>query len=124
MKMKAKYNVNVIAKHLKSAKQGGGTYSNEQDEMIQLASELIVLRRKMFDEIMSADSLTVTKITTMGEQQMMVSPLVAQYVSIAKQGQAALKALGMNMDSRVLKDGGGDPLSDFMKAINEYEDDC
>lgn len=96
-----------------------GKYSPELSLQAGLVAQLLVRIETLAEEIFSDDYSTVnTELSREGNPRELLNPKDRLYLELMKQAQAALKALGMNTDSKERKTD-NDSFSEFMQNFNE-----
>lgn len=95
-----------------------GKYSPELSLQVGLVAQLLVRIDALAEEIFSEGYSTVSvELSREGNPREMLNPKDRLYLELVKQAQAALKALGMNTDSKERKTDGGDAFAEFMKEM-------
>ncbi len=97
-----------------------GRYSESLRYQIDNVAQLMLRVEELKQEIFSKDHKCVNVETSReGNVRESVSPKERLYLEYLRQMQYALRALGLNMDSKAQKDGGSDGLDEFMKSMKE-----
>lgn len=95
-----------------------GKYSMDMNYQIETAAELLVRRDLLKQEIFDKEHTSVNVETSReGNVRESVSPRERLYLEYVTKCQSALRALGMNMDSKNLKQSGNDGFEDFMEQF-------
>ncbi len=94
-----------------------GKYSPDLAQQVDIAAKLYV-RLHEYERRMSDDEyeILITETSREGHARVSVNPLEATYKMYLEQYQAALRALGMNADSKGRKQS-SDALGAFMKKF-------
>lgn len=120
-----KSKVNAITKKKIAAKKSyitrllkkQGKYTPELSMQVKIAAQLLVRVDMLADEIFDADYKPINvEISREGNERQTINPKDKLYKDLVQQSQKALRALGMNTDSRERKtdnDGFGDFLKQF-----------
>lgn len=97
-----------------------GRYTLDMNFQVEAAAELIVRRDLLKQEIFSSGHSCVNVETSReGNVRESVSPKERLYLEYTTKCQSALRALGMNTDSKDQKKGGADGFEDFMSQFKE-----
>ncbi len=97
-----------------------GRYSESLRYQIDNVAQLMLRVEELKQEIFAKDHKCVNVETSReGNVRESVSPKERLYLEYLRQMQYALRALGLNMDSKAQKDGGSDGLDEFMKSMKE-----
>lgn len=97
-----------------------GLYDDTKDYQIEIAASVItklrLLRREMFDV---NHHTIITERSREGNKREVVSPLENQFKQYLTSAQAALRALGLNTDTRQKVETDGDDMKEFYSAMDE-----
>lgn len=97
-----------------------GKYSLDMNYQIETAAELIVRRDLLKQEIFDKEHSCVNVETSReGNVRESVSPRERLYLEYTTKCQSALRALGMNTDSKNQNKAGADGFEDFMTQFKE-----
>ena len=90
---------------------------------VDIAAQLLVRCDIIAEEMASEGYKSVNvEISREGNNRESINPKEKLYLSLLEQSQSALKALGMNTDSKDRKPG-DDGLSDFMAQFKDNDDE-
>lgn len=108
--------------YLTKVLRDAGHYWPELAMQIDIAAKLYV-KIEQLEEKMNSEEYTPVMIweSREGAQRSSVNPLEELYSDYLSRYQAALRALGMNTDSKERKTDGADGLKDFMSQFKEEE---
>lgn len=108
-----------IVKVLKSQ----GKYIPELFVQIELLANLLMQLEKL-NLKMSAENYSpiITEVSREGNERAVINPIETLYLQYYDRAQRAIKALGMNTDSRGIKIE-SDNLRDFIDAVSNADDD-
>ena len=94
-----------------------GKYTAELTYQVTITAELMVRREVLQEEMCSPDYHQVlVEYSREGNRREQINPKEKLFIDLTGQVQRALRALGMNTDSKERK-AEGDDLGDFMKAL-------
>jgi hypothetical protein len=118
----------MVAKRVKSKKaylvkllKEQGKYTAELSMQAQITAQLLVRTEILSEEILSDEhEAESVEISREGNERRTVSPKEKLYLDFVQQSQRALKALGMNTDSRERKSD-NDSFGDFLKEFGSDE---
>ena len=106
---------NYIVKILKKQ----GKYTAELSMQVDIAAQLLVRTQILADEIFDGSHKSVNvEYSREGHERESINPKEKLYMELLQQTQSALKALGMNTDSKERKTD-NDSFSEFMQNFNE-----
>ena len=98
-------------------------YAPELSMQVKITAQLLVRTEILAEEIFDVGHSAVNvEYSREGNERESISPKEKLYLDLLTQSQKALRALGMNTDSRERK-GDSDGFSDFIKAMSEGEAD-
>ncbi len=104
---------NYLIKLLK----GQGKYSAELSMQVTITAQLLVKTELLAEEVFSVSHTSVdVEISREGNKRKTVSPQEKLYLDFVQQTQRALRALGMNTDSKERKTD-NDNFNDFLKEF-------
>ena len=107
---------NYIVKLLKEQ----GKYTSELSMQVTITAQLLVKTEMLAAEVLSGQHEAVdVEISREGNQRKTISPKEKLYLDFVQQAQRALRALGMNTDSKERKSD-NDSFGDF---LNEFRND-
>ncbi len=113
---KVKSKKNYIVKLLK----GQGKYTAELSMQVNITAQLLVRTESLADEILSeGHNVEEVELSREGHTRKSISPKEKLYLDFVQQSQRALRALGMNTDSKERK-ADNDVFGDF---INQFKND-
>lgn len=96
-----------------------GKYTAELSIQAKIAAQLIVRTEVLADEIFDGKHKAINiEYSREGNERESVSPKEKLYLDLLQQSQKALRALGMNTDSRERKND-SDAFNEFMKEFKE-----
>ena len=99
-----------------------GKYTSELSMQVTLTAQLMVRAEQLQAEMGSPDyQQVIVEYSREGNRRESVNPKEKLLIDLSGQIQKALRALGMNTDSKERKTD-GDDLGDFMKALDVKED--
>ena len=99
-----------------------GKYTSELSMQVTLTAQLMVRAEQLQAEMGSPDyQQVIVEYSREGNRRESVNPKEKLLIDLSGQIQKALRALGMNTDSKDRKND-GDDLGDFMKALDVKED--
>ena len=111
VKNKKKYIVSLLKKQ--------GKYTSELSMQVTITAQLLVKTEMLAGEVLSeAHDPVDVEISREGNERKTISPKEKLYLDFVQQSQKALRALGMNTDSRERKPD-NDALNGFLKEISE-----
>jgi len=97
-----------------------GKYTPELSAQAKIVAQLLVRTDMLGEEIFSPNHSSVNvEISREGNERESVSPKERLYLNYLEQSQRALRALGMNTDSRGRKNEGEDTLASFMEEMSK-----
>lgn len=97
-----------------------GKYTADLTYQVKIAATLMVRTEVLARAILSPGYNPInTEISREGNKRQTVNPTEPLYLQYVGKTQSALRALGMNTDSRERKSDGGDGLTDFLNAMKE-----
>lgn len=102
-------------KYISGILKGQGIYSKEMSMQVSLLAQLWVKTEKLFRETIDADPIAV-ELSREGYERASVSVKEKLYLDYVDRCQKALKALGMNTDSKE-KRSEPDSLNDFLDSF-------
>ncbi len=109
-----------IKTSLVRALKAEGKYSDGLKYQVDSVAQLMLRVDLLKQEIFSADHSSVNIETSReGNVRESVNPKERLYLEYLRQMQYALRALGLNMDSKVQKGAGDDGFDEFMKNMKE-----
>ena len=101
-----------------------GKYTPELSMQVKIVAQLMVRTEILAEEIFSDGHKAVNvEISREGNSRESISPKEKLYLALTTQTQKALKALGMNTDSKDRPSSGDDEFSKFMKEFSNDNDD-
>ena len=110
----------AIKTGLVRALKSEGKYSDGLKFQIDSVAQLMLRVEMLKQEIFSSDHSSVNVETSReGNVRESVSPKERLYLEYLRQMQYALRALGLNMDSKVQKGAGDDGFDEFMKHLKD-----
>lgn len=96
-----------------------GKYTAELSMQVNITAQLLVRTEILAEEILSENHQAVNvEISREGNERKTISPKERLYLDFVRQCQKALRALGMNTDSKERKSD-NDSFGDFMKEFRE-----
>ena len=100
-----------------------GKYTSELIYQVDITAKLLVRADLLGDEILSDGHHTVSvEYSREGNERMTLNPKEKLYIELLEKGQKALRALGMNTESKERK-GAGDTFGDFLASMREEGDE-
>jgi hypothetical protein len=119
----------MVAKRVKSKKaylvkllKEQGKYTAELSMQAQITAQLLVRTEILSEEILSDEHDAVSvEISREGNERKTVSPKEKLYLDFVQQSQKALKALGMNTDSKERRSD-NDTFGEFLKEFGNEEE--
>lgn len=98
--------INNKKKYITQLLKDRGKYSSELSMQIKITAQLLIRADELANIIFSSEHRPInTSISREGDERESISPLERLYIEYAKQAQKALRALGMNTDSKELLSG-------------------
>jgi hypothetical protein len=99
-----------------------GKYTSELTYQVDITAKLLVRADILGDEIMADGHQTVNvEYSREGNERKTIDPKEKLYIELLQQGQKALRALGMNTESKERKSD-NDSFNDFMAAMQEGDE--
>ena len=99
-----------------------GKYTSELTYQVDITAKLLVRADILGDEIMAGGRQAVNvEYSREGNERKTIDPKEKLYIELLQQGQKALRALGMNTESKERKSD-NDSFNDFMAAMQEGND--
>ena len=99
-----------------------GKYTSELTYQVDITAKLLVRADILGDEIMADGHQAVNvEYSREGNERKTIDPKEKLYIELLQQGQKALRALGMNTESKERKSD-NDSFNDFMAAMQEGND--
>lgn len=96
-----------------------GKYTAELSLQINITAQLLVKTETLAAEVLSANHESVrVEISREGNQREIINPKEKLYLDFAQQAQRALRALGMNTDSKERKTD-NDSFGEFLKEFGD-----
>ena len=96
-----------------------GKYTAELSMQVNIAAQLLVRTDMLADEIFDSGHQSVNvEISREGNERESISPKEKLYLDLVQQSQRALRALGMNTDSKERKTD-NDNFNEFLKEFRE-----
>lgn len=100
-----------------------GKYTAELTYQVDITAKLLVRADMVGDEIMADGHRTVNvEYSREGNERKTIDPRERLYVELLEKGQKALRALGMNTESKERRSS-NDELNDFLAAVKPEEDE-
>lgn len=100
-----------------------GKYTAELTYQVEITAQLLVRADMLGDEILADGHKSINvEYSREGNERITVNPKEKLYLEVLEKGQKALRALGMNTESKERKTD-GDEYGQFLKAMNDEEDD-
>ena len=100
-----------------------GKYTAELTYQVDITAKLLVRADMVGDEIMADGHQTVNvEYSREGNERKTIDPREKLYVDLLEKGQKALRALGMNTESKERRSD-NDELNDFLTAVKPEEDE-
>lgn len=102
-----------------------GRYTPMLDQQIKIASTLLVRGSMLMSQISSeAYSPILVEYSREGNTRMSVNPIERLYLDVEAQAQKALRALGMNTDSKeVVKNESSDKIVSLLEGVKSIGED-
>lgn len=98
-------------------------YTAELTYQVDIAAKLLVRADMLSDEILADGHRSVNvEYSREGNKRITVDPKERLYLDVLEKSQKALRALGMNTESKD-KGGGQDYFSDFIQAVNAEDEE-
>ena len=117
--MKVKNKKAYIVKLLKEQ----GKYTAELTYQVEITAQLLVRAEMLGDEILSDGHKVVNvEYSREGNERVTINPKEKLYLEVLEKGQKALRALGMNTESKERKTD-NDGFSEFQAAIRMEDDE-
>ena len=99
-----------------------GKYTAELTYQVDITAKLLVRADILGDEIMADGHQAVNvEYSREGNERKTIDPKEKLYIELLQQGQKALRALGMNTESKERKSD-NDSFNDFMEAMQEGDE--
>lgn len=99
-----------------------GKYTAELTYQVDITAKLLVRADMLGDEILADGHQAVNvEYSREGNERKTIDPKEKLYIELLQQGQKALRALGMNTESKERKSD-NDSFNDFMAAMQEGDD--
>ena len=96
-----------------------GKYTSELSMQVTITAQLLVRTELLAEELFGDEHNAINvELSREGNERKSISPTEKLYLDFAQQSQKALRALGMNTDSRERKSN-NDGLTDFLNAFND-----
>ncbi len=114
-KKKVEAKKNYIVKLLKKE----GRYSPSLLEQVEITASLIIQYQEI-EESLSMQSFVITQTSREGDTRAIINPLQQQSLQMVEKVQKALRALGMNLDTKQQNPKGDDPLAELINKVNNY----
>jgi len=100
-----------------------GKYTAELTYQVDITAKLLVRADILGDEIMADGHRAVNvEYSREGNERKTIDPKEKLYIELLEKGQKALRALGMNTESKERK-ADNDEFNDFLAAVKEPEED-
>lgn len=100
-----------------------GKYTAELTYQVEITAQLLVRADMLGDEILADGHKSINiEYSREGNERITVNPKEKLYLEVLEKGQKALRALGMNTESKERKTD-NDDYSKFLEAMNEDEED-
>lgn len=100
-----------------------GKYTKELTYQVEITAQLLVRAEELNDEIMAEGHRAVNvEYSREGNERVTVNPKEKLYLSVLEQGQRALRALGMNTESKERKTD-RDSVFDFTEQLQMEKDE-
>lgn len=100
-----------------------GKYTKELTYQVEITAQLLVRAEELSDEIMAEGHRAVNvEYSREGNERVTVNPKEKLYLSVLEQGQRALRALGMNTESKERKTD-RDSVFDFTEQLQMEKDE-
>lgn len=111
VKQKKAYIVKLLKKQ--------GKYTAELTYQVDITAQLLVRADMLGEEMLSEGHKSVSvEYSREGNERVLVNPKEKLYLDVLERGQKALRALGMNTESKERKSD-ADGLDDFMSRLSE-----
>lgn len=99
-----------------------GKYTAELTYQVEITAQLLVRADMLGNEILADGHKSINvEYSREGNERITVNPKEKLYLEVLEKGQKALRALGMNTESKERKTD-NDSYNDFLKAMNEDEE--
>lgn len=108
--------VQAKARWLENLLREAGRYSEMYTAQITLTASLLVQADEMAATL-STQQIVLEQTSREGDTRAVINPLQKAYLDTAERAQKGLRALGMNIESRV-DPVGDDPLADLIAKVN------
>ena len=100
-----------------------GKYTAELTYQVEITAQLLVRADMLGNEILADGHKSINvEYSREGNERITVNPKEKLYLEVLEKGQKALRALGMNTESKERKTD-NDDYKEFLKAMNEDEDE-
>lgn len=100
-----------------------GKYTAELTYQVEITAQLLVRADMLGNEILADGHKSINiEYSREGNERITVNPKEKLYLEVLEKGQKALRALGMNTESKERKTD-NDDYKQFLEAINEDEED-
>lgn len=100
-----------------------GKYTAELTYQVEITAQLLVRADMLGDEILADGHKSINvEYSREGNERITVNPKEKLYLEVLEKGQKALRALGMNTESKERKTD-NDNYKEFLDAMNEDEED-
>lgn len=122
-------------KHLKSVKmyirktlKANGLYRSEMSQQVEATASVLILFRKVRDEIIEKDEPPIIlEKSREGDERMKGNPIYDEFLKFSGELRRSLRALKMNQELRAKETDGelmpeNDPLKVLMKSMDEEEE--
>ena len=97
-------------------------YTAELSMQVKIVAQLLVRTDLLARDVFGEGYQTITvEISREGNRRESVNPKERLYMEYLRQSQRALRALGMNTDSRERRQDGEDGLNSFLEQLNREE---
>lgn len=96
-----------------------GRYSPSLLEQVEITASLIIQYQEI-EESLSMQSFVITQTSREGDTRAIINPLQQQSLQMVEKVQKALRALGMNLDTKQQNPKGDDPLAELINKVNNY----
>lgn len=104
-------------KYMMEVLKKAGKYTADLAQQVDIAARLYVRLRVYEEQMASPDyEVLIKELSREGNERLSVNPLESTYRQCLDQYQSALRALGMNVDSKERKQQ-NDAFSDFMDRM-------
>lgn len=109
--------------YIKNLLKKQGKYTTELSYQVTITAQLLVRTEMLAEEVMAEGHEAINvEVSREGNERRSISPKEKLYLDYAEQSQKALKALGMNTDSKERKTD-NDTFSEFLKEFSDESDD-